>query len=111
MKETFVVKHAVGGKIFIDTGKRAVPYKLEEKADGGYRFTVSTPRGPEIEELLKLAHELNVFVFRDYSEENEPTVKTWFYVNEGPVAYDDEKQELTIEAQSKIEYVPDRYLS
>ncbi|MBN2981119.1 MULTISPECIES: hypothetical protein [Paenibacillaceae] len=111
MKETFIVKHAVGGKIFIDTGKRPVPYKLEEKADGGYRFTVTTPRGPEIEELLELARELNVFVFRDYSEENEPTIKTWFYVKDGPVAYDDGRQALTIDAESKIEYVPDRYLS
>lgn len=109
MRETFIVKHAVGGKIYIDTGKRPADYKLEQTADGGWRFTVKMPDGEAVEEILRLRQELNVFVFRE--EEGEPTVKTWFYVGDGPVAYDPAAQELTIAAASRIEYVPDTYLS
>lgn len=109
MKETFIVKHAVGGKIYIDTGKRPVDYKLEQTAGGGWRFTVRLAEGEAAEEIVRLQKELNVFIFRE--EEGKPTVKTWYYVGEGPVTYDRAAQVLTIEAASKIEYVPDTYLS
>lgn len=109
MRETFIVKHAVGGKIYIDTGKRPVDYKLEQEGDGGWRFTIRMPEGEAVEEILRLRQELNVFVFRE--EEGKPTVKTWYYVGEGPVTYERSAQVLTITAASKIEYVPDTYLS
>lgn len=108
MKETFIVKHAVGGQIFIDTGKRPLDYKLEQEG-AGWRFTVATPRSDAIEELLRLKDELNVFVFHEYDD--RPTKKTWYYVQDGPVGYDERRGELTIVAASRIEYVPDAFMS
>ncbi|MFC5703082.1 hypothetical protein ACFPVX_17470 [Cohnella faecalis] len=108
MKETFIVKHAVGGEIYIDTAKRAVDYRVEP-AGAGWTFTVHSPLVPELEEILRMKDELNVFIFREYDD--RPTVKTWYYVGDGPVKYDPERGELTIAASSHIEYVPDSYQS
>ena len=108
MKETFHVRHAVGGRTFIDSGKQFVDYTVEKVADS-WLFTVTTALLPNVEELLKWKAELNVFLFRE--ELGKPTVKQWFYVKDGPVYYDAESQKLTITAQSQIEYVPDRFSS
>jgi hypothetical protein len=62
-----------------------------------------------MEELLQLKHELNVFVFHEF--DHQPTRKTWYYVKDGPVTYDERQQELTIMAESRIEYVPDSFMS
>ena len=108
MKETLLVKHAVGGRTFIDSGKQSTAYKVEKLADS-WLFTVNTPLLPQVEELLKWKDELNVFLFRE--EPGETTVKLWFYVKNGPVQYDTEREKLTIKAESQIEYVPDRFSS
>ncbi|MBB6634095.1 hypothetical protein [Cohnella thailandensis] len=109
MRETLIIKHAVGGKIFVDTAKHPLPYAVEEKADGSCCVTIQTEWNELVEELFELRHELNMFLFREYKD--RPTVKTWFYVSEGPVEYNKEKRELSVTAASKIEYVPDNYLS
>jgi hypothetical protein len=70
---------------------------------------VKTPRESFVDEIIRMKAELNVFIFRE--QEGEPTVKIWYYVYDGPVAYDEKRQELTIAAQSKIEYVPDQFQS
>ncbi|ALS22933.1 MULTISPECIES: hypothetical protein [Paenibacillus] len=106
MKETLLVKHAVGGRTFIDTGKQSVEYKLEQSGDN-YKFTLSVPPDSNVEEILRWKSELNVFVF--YESDDQPTKKVWFYVKDGPVAYDPQNKQLTIVAQSKIEYVPDLF--
>ncbi|MEW9700864.1 hypothetical protein [Paenibacillus sp. SI8] len=106
MQETFLVKHAVGGRSFIDTGKQPLPYSWKQDGDS-WIFVVQTAKSEGIEELLKWKDELNVFVFQEF--ENEPTRKLWFYVQEGPVTYSDENRQLTIVAQSRIEYLPDRF--
>jgi hypothetical protein len=106
MKETFLVKHAVGGRTFIDTGKTPVDYEVEPQGEG-WRFTVNTPLDANVQEILNWKEELNVFIFQEF--ESQPTRKNWFYVNEGPVEYDEAQQRLTIVARSKIEYVPDEF--
>ncbi|MFD0695663.1 hypothetical protein ACFQZT_16300 [Paenibacillus sp. GCM10027628] len=106
MKETFLVKHAVGGRSFIDTGKQAFPYEWKQEGDN-WVFNVQTAKNEIIDELLRWKDELNVFIFQEF--ENEPTRKLWFYVNEGPVRYDDASGQLIIVAQSRIEYVPDQF--
>ncbi|MCL6456870.1 MAG: hypothetical protein K6T85_02575 [Gorillibacterium sp.] len=108
MIETFHVKHAVGGRSFIDTSKQSFDYTVENVADR-WLFTITTPLLPNIEELLKWKDELNVFLFRE--EPGEPIVKLWFYVKDGPVHYDAERQKLTIISQGQIEYVPERFSS
>lgn len=106
MKETLLVKHAVGGRTFIDTSKHSVEYKLEGAGEG-WRFILNTPLDSNIEEILKWKSELNVFVFHEFDD--QPTKKVWYYVKDGPVAYDPQNEQLTIVAASRIEYVPDLF--
>lgn len=108
MRETLIIKHSVGGKIFIDTAKQPLPYEIREQPDGCFCITAQTEWNENIEQLLELCQELNVFIFREYDD--RPTVKTWYYVNEGPVEYNRDRRELSVTAASKIEYVPDNYL-
>jgi predicted RNA-binding protein (virulence factor B family) len=106
MKETFLVKHAVGGRAFIDTGKHPVPYEWKQQGEQ-WLFSVQIDRPELIAELLKWKDELNVFVFQEF--ENEPTRKLWFYVGDDAVQYTEDKGELTIVATSHISYIPDQF--
>lgn len=106
MKETFIIKHAVGGKIYLDTSKRALDYRIVPAGEG-WHIAVQVPFGDEIREILDVKKELNVFLFREYDD--RPTLKTWYYVSDGPVDYDEERGILTITAASSIEYVPDHF--
>jgi hypothetical protein len=105
MNEIMLVKHAVGGRTFIHTGNNPLDYSVVNQGEG-WRFTVKTSLDENIQELLKWKKELNVFLFQEF--ENQPTKKIWFYIN-GSVNYDEQAQELTIDADSKIEYVPDEF--
>ena len=106
MKETLLIKHAVGGRTFIDTGKQPREYRVE--SDGAsFKFTVKAPMDRSMEELLEWKQELNVFLFQEFDD--RPTKKIWFYVNDGSVHYNAEREQLTIVAQSSIEYVPDLF--
>jgi len=106
MRQTFLVKHAVGGRMFFDSNKQDFPYTVVPHGNG-WRFTVNMPWSKEIEELLAHKEELNVFVFREYDD--QPTLKTWYYIKDGPVEYDAEQESLTIVADSRIEYFPHEY--
>ncbi|WP_419875711.1 hypothetical protein [Candidatus Pristimantibacillus sp. PTI5] len=106
MKQTFQVKHAVGGRMFIDSNKQDVPYTLIPQGQG-WKFTVSMPWGPMIEDVLAHKEELNVFVFQEFDD--QPTLKTWYYVKDGPVEFDAAESKLTIIADSRIEYYPHEY--
>ncbi|WP_054025547.1 hypothetical protein [Bacillus sp. FJAT-28004] len=106
MKQTFLVKHAVGGRMFIDSNKQEVPYTLVPQGEG-WRFTVSVPWSEVIEDLLAHKTELNVFVFHEFDD--QPTLKTWYYVKDGPVEYDADENSLTIFADSHIAYYPHEY--
>ncbi|MGO4545252.1 hypothetical protein AB4Z29_10660 [Paenibacillus sp. 2TAB23] len=106
MKQTFQVKHAIGGRMFIDSNKHGVPYTQEAQGQG-WRFTAHVPDGPMLQEVLAHKHELNVFIFQEY--EDQPTLKTWYYIKDGQVEYDADKGILTIIADSRIEYYPHEY--
>jgi hypothetical protein len=110
-KETLLIKHAVGGRTFIDTTKNPHPYTAEtiQGLNGrkGGKFMVDDVPEELGREILLWKEELNVFLFRDY--ELEPTRKIWFYVLNGPVEYDAASRRLSIVAQSSIEYVPDHF--
>ncbi|TXK75900.1 hypothetical protein [Paenibacillus sp. N3.4] len=106
MKETLLVKHAVGGRAFIDTGKNPIPYSWEH-VEGQWIFTVEIEKAEHIAELLKWKNELNVFIFQEI--EHESTKKLWFYVGDDSVHYSEEKGELTIVAKSQIIYIPDQF--
>ncbi|MCY9657686.1 hypothetical protein P5G65_29335 [Paenibacillus chondroitinus] len=105
MKEQFLVKHAVGGRAFIDTGKEPVEYTYKQ-VEEQWIFTVKIDK-ERIAELLKWKDELNVFIFQEF--ENQPTRKVWFYVGDDAVHYSEEQGELTIIAGSQIAYVPEHF--
>ncbi|MEB4795529.1 hypothetical protein P5G65_16635 [Paenibacillus chondroitinus] len=50
---------------------------------------------------------MNAFLFREYDD--QPAKKNWFYVKEGPVTYDDRLKQITIFAESRIEYIPNEF--
>ncbi|WP_410720191.1 hypothetical protein [Brevibacillus sp. SIMBA_076] len=105
MKETLLVKHAVGGRTFIDSGKDGVSYQWKQAGEAT-RFLLSVP--PEhVQEIMKWKDELNVFLFQE--QEGKPIKKIWYYVKDGPITYDAASAQLTIVAQSKIEYIPDQF--
>ncbi|SDC24426.1 hypothetical protein SAMN02799630_00894 [Paenibacillus sp. UNCCL117] len=106
MKETLLVKHAVGGRTFIHTDKHPLEYKVKPEA-GGWTFVIRTPRNEAVEEILKWKNELNVFLFEEYPD--KPTIKKWYYVKDGEVEFDEASESLIIRANSRIEYVPDEF--
>jgi hypothetical protein len=106
MKQTFLVKHAIGGRAFIDTNKDEVSYTVASDGEG-WLFTVEVAWGEAVAELLAHKDELNVFIFKEYDD--QPTLKTWYYVKQGSVVYDADQGALKIAAQSRIEYYPHQY--
>lgn len=107
MNETLLIKHAVGGRTFIDSSKQTVSYD-KQPAGSQWMFTVQVAPDISIEELLKWKKELNVFLFQEY-DDDRPTTKIWFYVQADTVKYDKTKQELTFTAKSSIEYIPEQF--
>ncbi|MFC5452396.1 hypothetical protein [Paenibacillus aestuarii] len=106
MREELVLKHAVGGRTFIQTGKKPLDYTITQE---GSNWKISVHLTPEIDiqEILKWKQELNLFLFQEF--EDQPTNKIWFYIKNGPVLYNEQIQLLTIVAESKIEYIPSNY--
>ncbi|MFF2481176.1 hypothetical protein [Paenibacillus sp. NPDC058071] len=108
MIETLLIKHAVGGRTFVDSGKEPVAYLAQANGDV-WTFAIEVTYGQTIEELLKWRKELNVFLFQTDETGERPVTKIWFYVNEDTVRYDLSGQRLTFEAKSRIVYVPDSF--
>lgn len=106
MIQTLLVKHAVSGRIFIDSSQETVEYEVMPNGEG-WLLSIAIPWQSKLEELMLVKEELNVFIF--YQAPNEPTLKTWYYVKEGPVQYDHLHSRLLIHTQSKIEYYPHEY--
>ncbi len=105
MKEILLVKHAVGGRTFIHTGNHPLDFAVAALGEG-YRFTVKLDPSINIAEIMKWKQELNVFIFQEFTD--QPTKKIWYYTK-GAVSFDEQAQELTVVALSKIEYVPDEF--
>ncbi|MEX1029275.1 MAG: hypothetical protein WDZ91_04415 [Paenibacillaceae bacterium] len=106
MKEVLLVKHAVGGRTFIHSGQSSAAYSVTRNGDN-WTIAVQITPDVDIQELLHWKDELNVFVFQEF--EDQPTIKIWFYVKDGPVTYDEQLRQLTIHAESRIDYVPSEF--
>ncbi|WP_338553560.1 hypothetical protein [Paenibacillus sp. KS-LC4] len=106
MKETLLIKHAVGGRTFVDSSKYDVHYQIEQ-ADDLWAFTVTTPPELDLSHLLAWKEELNVFLFQEH--EDKPTVKIWFYVQEQSVSFQAVERKLAFKAKAMIEYIPQSY--
>ncbi|MCI3926877.1 hypothetical protein MO973_42570 [Paenibacillus sp. TRM 82003] len=105
MEGRLLIKHAVGGRTFLDSAKTGTAFAAAEREDGGWAF--ETIASAEVaKEILRWREELNVFVFE---EKRDPVVKHWFYAEPVSVAYDEATGTLRLGASSRIEYVPDTY--
>jgi alpha-L-arabinofuranosidase len=107
-----LVKHAVGGRTFLDSNKQTLEFQIEQLMDG-WKFTIAVGKLGEkheimlrMAEIVKWKNELNVFIFTD---EDGRAKKTWYYVKDGGVHYEEQQEVLTIIAHSKIDYYPDDY--
>jgi hypothetical protein len=102
-----LVKHAVGGRTFIDSARTPVHYELIE-AGTGWCLDVTIPDELQdpLQELLRWRHELNVFLFEEFLQ---PVKKHWFYVLDNGVHYNDESRRLRIRIHHRLEYIPDTY--
>ncbi|QAY67648.1 hypothetical protein [Paenibacillus protaetiae] len=109
MADTFIIKHAVGGRVFLDSSKQEIRYSLDYASGGGHwRLEAETPLTESIKELLRWSSELNVFLFPETAE-GAPVRKLWFYVKEQGAAYNEAEGKLTLHGDSMIEYVPSAF--
>lgn len=105
--ERILVKHAVTGRMFVNSGADDVIYELERSENGSAVLTIRGISPWLAEEILGVQRELNVFHFEE--PPGLPPVKHWFYVGEHDVSYDEASSTLTIRAGSAITYKPDEY--
>ncbi|ANS73361.1 hypothetical protein AWM70_01160 [Paenibacillus yonginensis] len=110
MAERVLVKHAVAGRMLLDTSREAgVTYEVSRSGRGDQ--TVIELRGvtPEIgAAVMSLREELNLFLFEE--PEQGDTIKHWFYVNSGDkVHYEENGGVLRISAAGEIVYNPKDY--
>lgn len=106
MSNRLLIKHAVGGRVFIDSDREEVTFTYEWEADR-WRFSIQIPLTSGVEQLLLWKEELNLFVFS--KPQSGAEVKRWFYVNEGKAEYDEAQQTLTIVAADSITYKPNEF--
>lgn len=106
MNERLLIKHGVGSRTFFDTNQTNAAYEIE-KTSLGWRVSIFTERTEAVNQILAMKHELNLFVFE---EENGIALrKTWYYLGQGSVDYDDDRGCLTLVATNQITYVPTDY--
>ncbi|NGZ75058.1 hypothetical protein [Saccharibacillus alkalitolerans] len=106
--ERILVKHAVTGRMFVNSGTDDVTYTLERLGeDGGAVLSIQGISPWLAEEIREVRRELNVFHFEE--PPGAPPVKHWFYVGEHDVTYDESTSALTIRTGAEITYKPDEY--
>ncbi|GGN98278.1 hypothetical protein [Saccharibacillus kuerlensis] len=105
--ERILVKHAVTGRMLVNSGTDDVTYTLEPSEEGGMILSIQGVSPWLAEEIRDVQRELNVFRFEE--PPGEPPIKHWFYVGEHDVIYDETTSTLTIRAGAEIMYKPDEY--
>lgn len=107
-----LIKHAVGGRTFVDSdANRHIRFEWQAIDQGKTRITVHLPSEmeDEIGELLRWKHEWNVFIFEEL--DNGLQQKTWFYSGAGDLRYNEAGKALTIDSSRAIRYLPSDYLA
>ncbi|MFD1953308.1 hypothetical protein ACFSL6_03705 [Paenibacillus thailandensis] len=108
-QDRLLLKHAVGGKVLLDTAAEEAPYELSRAEKGGeWRLAIETPRKDWVQALLYGKLELNVFLF-PAPVDGQPVRKLWFYLGEKGAAYDAEARKLLLSGPSHIEYEPSSF--
>lgn len=106
MREELVLKHAVGGRTFIQTRKEQMDYIVTSE-EGKWKIQIHLTPEVNVQEILAWKDELNLFIFQEFDD--QPTKKIWFYLKNGNVHFDEDNQILTIMAESRIDYIPSNY--
>lgn len=104
--ERLLIKHAVTGKMLLDSDAAPVSFTLKEEQPG-WTFEISLPDPAAAEPIVRLRHELNVFRFETL--EDGTIRKNWYYVKDGVVRWDEAARKLVIYADSHITYLPTDY--
>ena len=109
-KERVLVKHAVTGKMLLDSSVQSeVTYQIDREEGIIYIKIYAVPKSVS-DEILMLQDELNVFWFVEPEAGKGETIKHWFYVKpDGGVTYDAASGTLHIVADNEIEYHPADY--
>jgi len=106
--ERILVKHAVTGRMFINSGTDDVTYELERSGEDGSCVLSIRGIAPWLaEDIRGVQRELNVFHFEE--PPGTPPIKHWFYVGEHDVVYEEATSTLTIRTGAEITYKPDEY--
>lgn len=108
MEERVLVKHAVTGRMLLNSSQDQITYSFAPSGAGSLISICGVSR-KQAESILELKQELNVFRFE--KPQGGKVTKHWFYVKDGRVSYDEAEQCLTIEADSGLTYQPDDYWS
>ncbi|SDW09511.1 hypothetical protein [Paenibacillus sp. CF384] len=107
----FLIKHAIGGRTFVDTQDNPhIQFEVKDQDTGRKQITVYIPMEMEMEihELLKWRQELNVFIFDEL--ENGLQQKTWYYSGDGDLHYNETDRVLSISSSRDIRYLPSNFL-
>ncbi|WP_172198495.1 hypothetical protein [Saccharibacillus qingshengii] len=106
--DRILVKHAVTGRMFVNSGVDDVTYTLERLEENGAAVLEIRGISPwAAEDIRSVQRELNVFHFEE--PPGQPPVKHWFYVGEHDVVYNEATSTLTIRTGAEITYKPDEY--
>lgn len=104
--DILLIKHAVGGRVIVDTRLDQIAWQYITQPDGGGgQFVVSLNDAEAGREAVRLAHELNVFIFKQV--DGRTVRKIWHYTDGDSVRYSDEGGELRFNTRSSIEYAGD----
>lgn len=106
VRDILLIKHAVGGRVIVDTRITSVPWKFEADPDGGGQFTVTIRDKETGHEAVRLAYELNVFIFRQ--ADDQIVSKIWHYVDGKTVHYDENSGELRFAVRKSIQYTDEK---
>lgn len=103
MSERLLIKHAIGSRTFLDSAEGPLEF-LQEQRENGFVFTIFVHKHAGVEEILRLKRELNLFIFHE--ENGVSAQKTWYYIGDGDVEYNEDRETLVVQAQSQISYNP-----
>ncbi|WP_284637771.1 hypothetical protein [Paenibacillus silviterrae] len=93
------IRHAVGGRLFLDSEKHQTAFDLS-RSENGWTFTIDLAEEQLAEELMKNRLELNIFVV----DEDRQNQKSWYYSSDGAITYNKEERKLIIAADARMDY-------
>lgn len=111
MMARLLIKHAVGGRTFVDSDANPqIQFEMQAQHEDKALITAHLPEEMEqqIAELLKWKQELNVFIFDELDDGRQQ--KTWFYSGDGDLNYNGAARVLQIGSSRVIRYLPSNFL-